>query len=416
MPFDLLILGGELVDPAANRRGRFDVGVQDGRVTAVEPSLSNATAAQVVDAGGMYVTPGLVDLHTHVYSGVTYWGIPPDAIAARTGVTTWVDAGSAGAYTIAGLREFIANTSAVGVYAFLNIATIGLVHPTHELALLDYCDVQMCERMAGQYAGFVRGIKVRMGVDSSASNGVEPLLRARRAAETLGLPMMVHLYISPPDASAVLDLLRPGDIVTHCLIGEDMRLVDAAGRLLDAARRAIERGVLMDVGHGVGSFSFEVAEAALSDGLRIDVISSDMHALSRLGPMFDLPTCMSKMLALGLPLESIIAAATSRPAELLGLANEVGTLRPGARADVAIFRLVEGHFPLYDTLDQVRYAPALLRNVLTVCGGRVLADLPEPAPPPWVGLSPLQRRIVEMGHVPEVLAPVTRLKPETAAT
>jgi dihydroorotase len=409
--FDLLIQGGELVDPATGTRGRFDVAVRDGRVAAVERSLAHVAAAEVVDATGMYVTPGLVDLHTHVYPGVTYWGIWPDPIAAQTGVTTWIDAGSAGAYTVSGLHDFVVEQSAVGIYAFLNIATIGLVHPTHELALLEYCDVELCQRMAEAYPDFVRGIKVRMGVDTVGPHGLEPLARARQAADALGLPLMAHLYISPPNVSAVLDLLRPGDIVTHCLIGSDMRLADVAGHLLDATRRAVDRGVRMDVGHGVGSFSFEAAESALADGLPIDFVSSDMHLLSRLGPMFDLPTCMSKMLVLGLSLDETIAAATTRPAELLGLAGEIGTLRPGARGDLAVFRLLEGRFPLYDTFGQVRYSSAMLRNVLTVRNGRVLPDLIEQDPPPWITPSPEQRRILDMGHVPDRLAPVTRLVP-----
>lgn len=210
MVFDLLILGGELVDPTSGRRGRFDVAVRDGRVAAVEPSLAHVAAAQVVDATGLYVTPGLVDLHTHVYWGVTYWGIQPDSIAAQSGVTTWVDAGSAGAYTVSGLHDFVVKASQVGIYAFLNIATIGLVHPTHELALLEYCDVQLCRRMSEQHAGLIRGIKVRMGADTVGRNGIEPLVRARQSVDALNLPPMVHLYASPPDVSSVLDLLRPG--------------------------------------------------------------------------------------------------------------------------------------------------------------------------------------------------------------
>jgi dihydroorotase len=185
--------------------------------------------------------------------------------------------------------------------------------------------------------------------------------------------------------------MRPGDVLTHCSTGASMRVVDDAGRVSDAVRRAWSEGVVLDVGHGSGSFSWRSAEALLAAGMPPDVISSDVHALSVWGPMFDLPTCLAKLVCLGLPLRDAVRAATARPAELIGLAGEVGTLRPGARADVALFRLERGSFPLYDVDLEVREGRELLVNTLTLVGGRVLPPRAPEEPAPWVELTPAQR-------------------------
>src|SRR5205085_11540255 len=178
--------------------------------------------------------------------------------------------------------------------------------------------------------------------------GLEPLRLARRAAEECELPLMLHIAFGPPEIDDVLALMRPGDILTHCFSGLTMKIVDDAGRLRDFAKRAWDSGVVMDIGHGTGSFSYETAEALMSAGRRPDVISTDLHQLSVKGPAFDLPTCMSKFLHLGMPLRDVVAACTSRPAELLAIDREVGSPRVGPYADVAVFRLLAGTVPLYD--------------------------------------------------------------------
>jgi dihydroorotase len=389
--FDVLIRGGEVVDPGGGLEGRLDVGIARGRVAAVEPAIPAESAREVVDAAGQLVLPGLVDLHTHVYRGATYWGIDADALAWRTGVTTWLDAGSAGAYTLPGFREWIAERARVRVYALLNISSIGLVAENWELANLEHLDEGLCRRLVEGNRDLVLGVKARMGTPTVGENGVEPLRRARRVAEACELPLMVHIAHGPPEIDDVIDLMRPGDVLTHCSTGASMRVVDDAGRVSERVRRAWEAGVVLDVGHGSGSFSWRSAEALLAAGMPPDVISSDVHALSVWGPMFDLPTCLAKLMCLGMPLRDVVRAATARPAELLGLAGEVGTLRPGARADVALFRLERGSFPLYDVDLERRDGRELLRNTLTLVGGRPLPPrLPE-EPAPWVELTPAQR-------------------------
>lgn len=404
MTFDLLIKGGEVVDPGAGLSGMLDVAVTRNRIAAVDRDIPAESAHHVLDATGRHVTPGLVDLHTHVYHGVTYWGIHADPVAARTGVTTWLDVGSAGGYNVMGFREFIAHPAQARIYALLNISSIGLTAPSWELANLNYCDVDLCCKMTDHNRDLILGVKARIDRDTTGPNDLEPLRRAREAADRLELPMMVHISQGPPQVSGVLDLMRPGDILTHCFTGGTMRIIDEGGQILDTAKRAVERGIILDIGHGAGSFSFETAEALIGSGYRPYVISSDIHQMSILGPLYDLPTCLSKFMALGMSFADVIEAATARPAQVLGMANDIGTLKPGALADIALFEIVRGDFPFYDVLMNQRNGQALIRNALTILNGREMVRVPDPPSAPWMPLSEPQQRLREMGHTPEAMA------------
>jgi dihydroorotase len=375
--FDLVITGGRVVDPAGAGVLSADVGVRDGRIAAVAPGLTGAT---VVDASGLVVTPGLVDLHTHVLPRFTYWGIDPDPLAARSGVTTWVDAGSAGAYAMDGFREDVAARFGVRVRAFLNVSGIGLAAETHELAHPAYLDDALCAEMAARHTGFVVGIKARIDRFTVGALGLEPLRVAVRAAERARLPLMVHIAHGPPEVEHVLGALRPGDIVTHCATPASMGLV-RDGRVLDAARDAVARGVVLDLGHGMGGFSFAAARALIDAGLSPAVISSDAHQHSIRGTMVDLPTCLTKLMALGFSLEDAITAATSTPASLIG---EPGTLSPGAPADIALLSLEPGPFEVRDVLGESLQAPVRLRAARTFVGGHELAPGALAPPPPWI--------------------------------
>jgi dihydroorotase len=418
MRFDLLIRGGEVVDPAGGFEGRLDVAVTKGRIAAVDRDIPAGAAFQVIDAEGRYVTAGLVDLHTHVFHKLTYWGIDPDPVASRSGVTTWNDAGSAGALTLAGLREFIVDRARVRITAFLNIANIGLVGDNHECANLSYLDVELFRRVADRNRDLIRGVKVRMGQPTVGDNGVEPLRLARRAADECELPLMVHIANGPPTIEEVLSLMRPGDILTHCFNGSTMKIVDDHGNIRPSAQRAWDAGVVMDIGHGTGSFSFDTAEALTSIGRTPDVISTDLHQLSVQGPAYDLPTCMTKFLALGMPLRDVVRAATSRPAEILGIERDVGTLRAGSFADVAVFDLLHGSFPLYDIWGARRVSSELLVNELTIVGGRPLEHLPPEVPAPWTEepvwpavlgrLTAKQAELRALGHTPAAMAGAAR--------
>jgi dihydroorotase len=368
MSYDLVFSGAE----------QGDIAVRDGRIAAIGSGLRSG-ADSVVDVSGRLVTPGLIDLHTHVGPG--YWGIDPDPIAWYSGVTTWVDAGSAGAFTLAGLRR-VATAATVRVPALLNISAIGLAGRTGESRDLANCDTALAIDTIRANRDLFHGIKVRIDTDTVGANGVEPLRRGLTAAEACGVPVMVHIGTAPPSLDEVLDLLRPGDIVTHCASG-------IAAPLGPAVRAAAGRGVLLDLGHGSGGFAFDVLEAQLDAGLRPFTVSTDLHARSLHGPVFDLPTTMAKLLAVGIPLPEVIDAATVRPARALGLPG--GTLTVGAPADIAVWEVRAEPFPVVDAHREVRVSPVRLVNEATYVSGRLLTpQLPAP-PAPWIPLTDAQR-------------------------
>ncbi|MET0491932.1 MAG: amidohydrolase/deacetylase family metallohydrolase [Actinoplanes sp.] len=378
MSYDLLFKGGDVLDPGGGHCGRLDVAVTAGRIAAVGAGLPG-DARTVVDVTGKLVTPGLIDLHTHVGPG--YWGLDPDPIAWYSGVTTWVDAGSAGAYTLDGLRRTVA-AAQVRVPVLLNISAVGLAGRTGESRDLANCDVGLAVDTVLAHRDLIRGIKIRVDSDTVGENGVEPLRRGITVGETCGIPVMVHIGTAPPRLDEVLDLLRPGDIVTHCASG-------IAAPLGPAVQKARARGVLLDIGHGSGAFAFDVLEAQLEAGLRPHTISTDLHARSVHGPVFDLPTTMAKLLAAGLTLEEVIAAATIHPARALGLPG--GILTPGAPADIAVFTTHPGPYEVVDAHRQTRESPLRLTNETTYVAGRLLTpQLPAPTPS-WIPLTDTQR-------------------------
>ena len=367
MTWDLLFTGD----------GR-DIAVRDGVIAAVGPDLPR-DAHRTVDVAGRLVTPGLIDAHTHVGPG--YWSIEPDPVAWYSGVTTWVDAGSAGAYTVAGLRR-VAQTATVRVRALLNISAVGLAGRTGESRDLANCDVPLAIDTLQANRDLFHGVKVRIDNETVGDNGVEPLRRGLAAAEACGVPVMAHIGTAPPSLDEVLDLMRPGDLVTHCASG-------IAAPLGPAVRAAARRGVLLDLGHGSGGFAFDVLEAQLDAGLRPHTVSTDLHSRSLHGPVFDLPTTMAKLLAVGMPLDEVVAAVTTNPARALGLPG--GSLTVGAPADLAIFEVRPEPLRLADAHRQIRTSPIRLVNEATYVGGRLLPPrLPAP-PAPWIPLTETQR-------------------------
>jgi dihydroorotase len=376
MRFDLLLTGGDVVDPGGGHNGRLDVGVRAGRIEQIAPRLPHGEAAEVADVTGKLVTPGLVDLHTHTRGG--YWGIDPDAYAWHTGVTTWVDAGTAGAYTWREMDHRVRSP------ALLNISTIGLAGQTGESRDLAACDVDAAVATVRAHRTQIAGVKARMDRGATGENGLEPLRRALAVADAGDLPVMVHIGAAPPPVDEVLALLRPGDIVTHCASGNAHRPPVVS----PAVRAAHERGVLFDIGHGAGSFSFAVLEAFLEAGIVPHTVSTDLHARCVNGPVFDLPTTMAKMLAVGLDLPAVVAMATINPAEALSLTS--GTLAIGAPADIAVFTAVAEPFEVFDAHLVPRVAPTRLLNTATYLNGSLL--LPSFLDsPPWIALTTAQR-------------------------
>ena len=392
--YDTAIVGGRVLDPAGRLDGRYDIGIAGGKIACVEPEVDRAAAARVVEAAGQIVTPGLVDLHTHVYWGVTYWGIEADPVAARSGVTAWLDVGSAGAYSFPGFRRFIVEPSRVTIYALLNLSSIGLTAPTWEFANLDYCDVDLAAQIVDGNRDVILGIKARIDSLTTRGVGIRPLQLARELADRSVLPLMVHIGSGPPEIEEIAALLRPGDILTHCFTGGTHRIITPDKRARASVRALHDSGLILDIGHGTGSFSYEVAEAMLDQGILPDVISSDIHQLSVQGPMFDLPTTLSKFLSLGMSLSDVVERATARPAAAIRR-PDLGSLRPGSRADVALFRIEEGEHEFFDVVMTRRRGNRRLVNTLTIAGGEPLPRTSERPLQVWAVLPEHQQPILK---------------------
>jgi dihydroorotase len=378
--FDLVIKRGEVLDPSQGLRGRRDIGIRHGLIAAVAPDIPAAQAEHTIDASGRIVTPGLVDLHCHVYPYGSAIGIPADELIAFQCTTTCVSAGDAGASNFAGFRRFIVAQTRTRLYAFVHIANVGLTpFPLPELYNIDYAQVDACARTVAENADIAIGVKVRMSENIIAHHGAEPLRRAILACETAGTGGRVMVHIGGVESIAlmieILDLLRPGDVLTHAysglpnIAGAFTNIVQD-GRLLPAAIAAKQRGVIFDVGHGAGSFDYTVAEAAIAQGCPPDTISSDIHVVSGNTPgMPYLTWVMSKFLGLGYTLEQVIAMATINPAKIINRTPKLGTLQAGAPGDVAILELVEEPVSFVDTRNNRRTGSAWLKPVQTVTAG-----------------------------------------------
>jgi dihydroorotase len=371
MNADLLIHAGTVIDPASGLHERRDIAIGGGRITAVEPHIGLGEAADAIDATGLYVVPGLVDLHVHVYWGVADLAIRPGPSDLARGATTIVDAGSAGANTYPGFREYIIEPFAGRILAFVNVSAMGQIDPF----LGEYHDLRylIADRAADCVRGDrdrVVGIKVRLSEELTGPDNALPALeRAIEAGAAAAVPVMVHIGDSTATTDEIMSRLRSGDIVTHAFTDRRNGIFDDAGRVHTSALEARRRGVLFDVGHGAGSFAFRRAEAALAEGFRPDTISSDLHRLNVDGPVFDLVTTLSKFLHLGLSLDEVIAMATTAPAAAIGRDGDFGTLAVGAVADVTVLALEEGRFPFTDAIGVTVEGRQRLEPVVTIRAG-----------------------------------------------
>jgi dihydroorotase len=371
--YDLVVRGGYLIDPASGVSGDLDVAIQDGQVSAVAPAISSSEARNEVDARGMIVAPGLIDIHTHVYWGVAHLGIEADPNHIAQGVTTIVDAGCAGATTYPGFRRYVIDVSATRIYALLNISAQGMLdQKVGELEDIRFADVGRAVQTCETHRDVIVGVKVRVSPGINGPHGLEPLRRAREAADAIGRPVMVHAVNLPESIDQVLELLRAGDILTHSFHGHHRTgILDDEGRIARSVRQARERGVLFDVGHGAGGFSFAIAETALAQQFPPDTISSDLHEYNVRGPVYNLVTTMSKFLLMGLPLEQVIAMVTAMPSRAMPFPERIGTLARGAVGDVVVLAVREGEFAFLDSRGVERVGSQKLEPVVVVRGGRV---------------------------------------------
>lgn len=366
--FDLVLTGGRLFDPATVSWAERDLAIRDGQVTTIAEVIEPERARSFADISGLLVTPSLTDIHVHCYPGATYWGIDLDQVSLAHGVTTVVDAGSAGAYTFEGLKRLL-TSARVRARAFLNIAGGGLASPYGELLVPEMADIEAAVRVARTYPDLIVGFKLRASPNTVGQHGTSALAAVRRAADEAGLRIMVHISEPPPDLATVLAHLRAGDILTHCFTPYDNCVVDTGGNVRPEVQEAVRRGVLLDVGHGSGSFSFAAAEAYLDSGLKPAIISTDLHSRSVLGPAFNMGTVMTKMLASGSSLTDVLRSVTTAPAAILG---HEASLDVGSVADIAVFDVEQRPLKVWDSLGSERVAPKRMTCRLTVLKGEVV--------------------------------------------
>ena len=356
MAYELVLRGARVIDPSQNLDAVTDIAFADGKVARIGAELKGDATTEIRDLSGAIVTPGLIDLHTHVYWGGTSLGIDAEEFCRRSGVTTAVDTGSAGPGNFAGFRKHVIERSQVRILAYLHVSFAGIyafsarvmVGESEEIRLMAPIDAAA---VANANRDIVVGIKVRVGARASGRSGTTPLDIALQVAEDVGMPVMAHIDEPPPTYEEVIERLRPGDVLTHAFRPFPNSPVSAQGAVRQAVIEARRRGVLFDIGHGKGSFAFKTARAMLANGFSPDTISSDVHALCINGPAFDQVTTMSKFLCLGMPLTDIIAASTVNAAFALKR-PELGSLKPGSIGDATVLAVKEGRFDYVDVVGE----------------------------------------------------------------
>jgi len=350
--YDLIVKGGRVIDPSQKFDGVADIAFANGKAVMLGPQLPFDKGTQVRDATGLIVVPGLIDLHTHVYWGGTSLGVDAEETCLASGVTTAIDTGSAGAGNFAGFRKHVIDRSRLRILAFLHVSFAGIFgySPTVRVGESEEMRLMAPAQAASVVEAnrdVIVGIKVRVGKNASGNSGVAPLDIALEVANEVGLPLMAHIDHPPPSYEDVVSRLRPGDILTHAFRPFPNTPVNSQGAIKQVVREARERGVLFDIGHGMGSFAFKTARAMLANGFAPDTISSDIHAFNLTGPVVDQVTTLSKFLHLGMSLPDVIAATTVNAATALRR-PELGTFRPGGVGDATLLALEDGEFDLFD--------------------------------------------------------------------
>ncbi len=379
MPNTLVLKNGRVIDPSQGIDRITDVAFADGKVSALGDNLSGV---EQIDVAGMIVTPGLIDLHTHFYWGGTSLGVDPDAFARKSAVSTCVDTGSAGPGNFPGFRKHVIEQSTARVLVYLHISFAGIYGFAKNVMLGESHDIRLlAAREAVEVINANRdviiGVKVRIGRHASGPAGIYPLDVALQVADETGLPLMAHIDEPPPSYEAVVSRLRGGDVLTHCFRPFPNAPIDGKGKIKPEVIAARERGVLFDVGHGMGSFSWKTARAMLAEGFMPDTISSDVHALCIEGPAYDQVTTLSKFLALGVPINDVIAASTINAAKALQR-PELGTFKIGAAGDASVLELRSGRFSLEDTRSDIVVAPERLFAAGLVIAGKNIGTDAQP--------------------------------------
>ena len=374
MPFDLVLRGGRVVDPSQKLDAVTDVAFSGGKVAMVGNALKVDPGTDVRDVSGYIVTPGLIDLHTHVYWGGTSIGIDAEEFCRTSGVTTAIDTGSAGPGNFAGFRKHVIEPSQVRILAYLHVSHAGVYGYSHRVMVGESEEIRLMNpidavEVADANRDLIVGIKVRVGRNSSGTSGIVPLQIALEAANEVGMPLMCHIDHPPPSYEEVVSLLRPGDVLTHAFRPFPNSPATAQGTVKKVVLEARERGVFFDIGHGKGSFAFKTARAMLANGFYPDTISSDVHILCINGPAFDQVTTMSKFLCMGMPLSDVVAASTVNAAMALRR-PELGSLKPGSVGDATLISIQDGKFDYVDVVGEHLTGDRKIVSEGVVIGGR----------------------------------------------
>jgi dihydroorotase len=383
--YDLVLTGGTVIDPGQGLHGAFDVAVQDGQIAHLGAPIDVSQAERVIDVSGKIVTPGLIDLHTHVFDGVAHNGVHPDQAGVRAGVTTVVDAGSSGSATFGAFPRHILPNCATEVIPFLHICQTGLA-TTPDIIAAASIDLDATLRVIDESQGLIRGIKARMVSPALEILGMEMPRLAKRAAREAHLPLMVHIGDTEKRYRSdvireLLPLLEPGDIVTHLFTANPGGVLDNDGKVVPEARELRDRGVWLDTAHGRLNFGFDVARKVLDQGLVPDCISTDLTIPGRRNTVHSLVEMMARFLGLGFTLDEVIGMCTANPARALGLQDRLGSLAVGRQADISVLDLRDGDWVVYDTLGASIRISQTVVPVLAVKRGRVFE--PEWGPHPW---------------------------------
>lgn len=383
--YDLLLKNGMVIDPMQNMAGIYDVGVKGGKISFIGPSGDAGNATEVCDVKGKIVCPGLIDIHTHVYDGFYSRGVEPDKVGVYAGVTTLVDAGSAGCDTVGGFYKYVIPNSYTEILSFLHICRTGL-STSPDILHRESIDLDATIAEVGRNPSFIKGIKVRMVSPALEIFGMELPILAKEAARASGAKLMVHIgdvakKYDPTVIRKLLPILDQGDIVTHLFTDNPGGVLDGNNKLVPEAKEAVDRGVWMDTAHGRLNFSFEVGKRVLDQGLIPDCISTDITMPGRLNSVHSMTEMMTRFLALGLPLDKIIAMTTQNPAMALGYDDRLGSLRIGNQADISVLELRPGNWVVYDVLGDNLVVDQAFVPFLTVKRGRVF--LPNAGPREW---------------------------------
>jgi len=376
--YDLLIRNGRIIDPKNNIDSKMDLAVKDGKIAKVANSIPAVQAVKVIDATGLIVVPGLIDIHTHVFVGSKpetfadgFLSVSPDDFTLKAGVTTVVDAGTSGWRNFPTFKEHVIDKSKTRVLAFLNIAGNGMSGSPTEQDMTDM-DAFMTSLVVKKNPDVIVGVKI----GHYEGNDWAPFDRALDAAAKSGTKLFVECHLPQFSLEDQLKKMRPGDIITHSFekIEERMPVVDEQGKLRPFVKEAKERGVLFDLGHGGAGFWFSVAVPALKQGLAPNSFGSDLHRFSMNAGMKDMLNIMSKYMAIGMPLEEVIARGSWNAAKSIGK-NDLGNLSEGSVADIAVLRVREGQFGFTDAGGNVVQGTKKLEAELTVRAGKVVWDL-----------------------------------------